>query len=159
MLKRETLFIDCYLNWKDPLVHIARKIKRNIGAISTIRHFVNLSILKNLYSSLVYPFFSYCLIVWCNTYQSSLKPLVILQKKVLRLIIQYTEHSNPIFSSQHMIKLIDLVYLKAAIFMHDFYRGNLPESSISYFFKVSEKHGYNTRLASWFFVFITKNKS
>ena len=35
---------------------VSRKIKRNIGAISKIRYFVDSNILNDLYFSLVYPF-------------------------------------------------------------------------------------------------------
>ena len=72
LLKREYktkylgIVIDCHLNWKDHVSHISKKIKRNIRAISKIRHFVNLDILKSLYYALVYPYLTYCLIAWGN---------------------------------------------------------------------------------------------
>ena len=64
--------IDCHLNWRDHVSHVSKKIKRNIGAISKVRHFVNLEILKSLYYALVYPYLTYCLITWGNTYHTTL---------------------------------------------------------------------------------------
>ena len=78
--------IDCHLNWKDHVSYISKKIIRSIGAISKVRHFVELDILKSLYYALVYPYLTYCLVVWGNTYPSSLNPLFMLQKKIVRLI-------------------------------------------------------------------------
>ena len=60
--------IDCHLNWRDHVSHVSKKIKRNIGAISKVRHFVNLEILKSLYYALVYPYLNYCLITWVIPY-------------------------------------------------------------------------------------------
>ncbi len=73
--------IDCHLNWKLHVSNISKKVKRNIGAISKIRHFVSTDVLINLYYSLIYPFLPYALVVWGNTYASSINPLFILKKK------------------------------------------------------------------------------
>jgi hypothetical protein len=75
--------IDCHLNWKAHISKVSKKIKRNIGAISRVRHFVGSNILINLYYSLVYPYLIYGLVAWGNTYSSSINPLYILQKKQL----------------------------------------------------------------------------
>ena len=45
------------LNWKSHVSFLSKKIKRNIGAISKLRHFVNRDILINLYYALIYPYF------------------------------------------------------------------------------------------------------
>ena len=83
------------------------------------------------------------------TYHSSLNPLVTLQKKLLWLITfsKYNNHTNLIFINLNIVKLHDLVYLNTALFMCDFYHGNLCESFISFFLEVSKKHSYSTRLA------------
>ena len=47
-------------------------VKRNIGAISKVKHFVDMAILTNLYYSLVYPFLRYALVAWGNIYCSQL---------------------------------------------------------------------------------------
>ena len=74
--------------------YISKKIKRNIVALSKIRHFVNLGILKSLYYALIFPFLTYCLIALGNTYSSTLLSLFNLQKKV---VTYYNEHTNYIF--------------------------------------------------------------
>ena len=118
--------IDCLLNWRDHVSHVSKKIKRNIGAISKVRHFVNLKILKSLYYALVYPYLTYCLITWGNTYHTTLNPIV-------RLITfsDYNDHTNPLFLKLKIIKMYDLVHLVTAMFMYDFHYGILPTSSTS----------------------------
>jgi hypothetical protein len=76
--------IDCHLNWKAHISKVSKKkIKRNIGAISRVRHFVDSNNLINLYYSLVYPYLIYGLVAWGNTYSSSINPLYIFQKKAV----------------------------------------------------------------------------
>ena len=60
--------------------YISKKVKRNMSAISKIRYFVSTDVLINLYCALIYPFLTYVLVVWGNTYSSSIDPLFILQK-------------------------------------------------------------------------------
>lgn len=66
------IYLDCNLNWKHHINAISKKISRNNRVLSKIRHFVSSNILTMLYFSLIYPFLTYGLIVWGNTYHSSL---------------------------------------------------------------------------------------
>ena len=77
--------IDSHLNWKshDQVCYISKKIKRNIGILSKIRHYVNLKTLTNPYYSLIYPFLIYGITACGNTYKSTLTPIITLQKRVL----------------------------------------------------------------------------
>ena len=142
--------IDCHLNWKAHISKVSKKIKRNIGAISRVRHFVDSNILINLYYALVYPYLIYGLVAWGNIYSSSINPLYILQKKVVTLMTFsiFYEHSNPLFIKLGILKLHDLVFYHNAIFMYDFHNDSLIETFNTFFFPVNQRHNYNTRLAS-----------
>ena len=87
-------------------------------------------ILKQLYYTLIYPFFTYGLITWGNTYITTLRPLIILQKKAIRVITfsDFREHSSPLFHALSIIKLIDLIFFYVAMFMYDFYTAKLPSA-------------------------------
>ena len=144
------IMMDCHLNWKPHISYICHKIKRGIGVICKARHLVNLNVLMNLYYSLVYPYLVYGIVAWGHTYQSTLNPLLILQKKCVRLMTHanYSAHSNPIFDKLKILKLAELIFFHTALFMYDFHFNNLPVSFKSFFRMISEKHSYNTRLAS-----------
>ena len=83
----------------------------------------------NLYYTLIYPFLTYGIIIWLNTYSSDTNPLFLPQKRVIRLITfsDCDEHTNPLFIKLKIIKFNDLVYLDNAIFVHNFHSGELPE--------------------------------
>ena len=54
---------DCHLNWKAHISYLTKKLNRNVGALSKLRHFVTTDILTNLYYSLSI-LFTYGLIAW-----------------------------------------------------------------------------------------------
>lgn len=144
------IIIDSNLSWKSHVSHIAKKIKRNIGIFSKLHYYVNLDILVQLYYALMYPFLTYGLISWGNTYSSTAQPLFILQKKAMRVITfsKFHEHSSPIFKHLDIVKLPDLVFLSIAVFMHKFHNRRLPVTFDTFFTQVNKRHNYNTRSAS-----------
>ena len=96
-------------------------------------------------------FLSYGVLIWGNTYISNIQPLVILQKKAIRIITfsEYRSHTSPLFKRLNLLKLIDIVYLDTSFFMCQFNNGNLPNNfNISSPRSVNTRHQYGTRLAS-----------
>ena len=144
------IIIDENLNWKAHISHIENKIKRGIGVISRLRHTVTRSILLNLYYSLIYPYLTYGLVAWGNTYDTTLRPLINLQKKTVRLITfsDFRAHTNPLFHDLNILKIKDLVKFQTCIFMHDYHHNRLPVVFKSYFVQANTKHKYNTRFSS-----------
>ena len=118
--------------------------------LSKIRYYVNRKILHQLYYSIIYPFLTYGLSIWGNTYSSTLKPLITLQKRAIRTITfsKPDEHSEPLFKELEILKLTDLVTLHNALLMYHYYYNLLPSSFENFFQSVASVHSYNTRLAS-----------
>ena len=85
-LSRNSCIFYSNLNWKPYLHELSKKISRGIGVLSKIRHYVNGNILLQLHYSPIYPFLTFGLSFWGNTYCSTLRPLKILQKKATRII-------------------------------------------------------------------------
>ena len=105
-----------------------KKIKRRIGILSKLRYFLSIKTLLSLYYALVEPFLNYCIIAWGNTYQTTLQPLFILQKRALRIISfsSYNEHSRPLFKDLNVVKLSDIITFQLAVFMYKFHNNLLP---------------------------------
>ena len=122
------IYIDSHLSWKNHVEFIAKKIKRNTGLLSKMRHYVSINILKDMYYSLIHPFLVYGIMSWGNTYETTLKPLYILQKKALRMITfsSFYHPSSPLYKSLEIIKLPELIKLTVAIFMYKYYYNMLP---------------------------------
>ena len=62
------------------------KMSKNLGVLARIRHNVPFQSLISLYYTLIYPYLSYCNIVWGHNFKSYLHNLVTLQKRAVRII-------------------------------------------------------------------------
>ena len=115
-----------------------------------IFHNVIINTFVNLHYSLIYPFFTYGIIAWENTYHYTINPLFVLQKKAIRILTfsDYNEHTNPIFIKLKILRFHDVIYFHNAIFLYDYHSGNLPSIFDPFFIKANRKHNYDTRLAS-----------
>jgi hypothetical protein len=144
------IMIDSNLSWKSHINYTAKKVKRNIGIISKLRNYVSLSTLKRLYYALVYPFLTYGILVWGCTYQTTLQPLFILQKKAVRILTNssFHEHTSPLFKDMNFLKLCDLVSFHIALFTYKFHNQLLPPIFDSFFSTVASQHNHGTRLSS-----------
>ena len=75
--------IDSHVSLKEHIYQLSKKISRGIGILAKLHHYVSVTILTQLYSSLTYPFLMYGATIWGNTYETTLHPLIILQKKAV----------------------------------------------------------------------------
>ena len=74
------------------------KLSKTVGILSKVRHFVNQDILIMLHYSLIYPFLIYGVHVWVLTFPSFQTPLLVIQKKAIRIITsEPRSHSAPLF--------------------------------------------------------------
>ena len=92
---------------------------KNIGVIYKIRKYLNLSSLKTLYYSLIYPYLQHCNLAWGNTSQIHLNPLFILQKRAVRTIcnVGFLHHTNELFYRHKILKLKDIYLFKLGVHM------------------------------------------
>ena len=93
------LLLDENLNWKCHLSELSKKLARTCGIFFKIGHLLPTDVLVSLYNSLFASFLQYGIIVWGLTYDTHIKPIYILQKKVVRAIafMSFTSPSSPIF--------------------------------------------------------------
>ena len=144
------IIIDSNLNWKEHVHELCKKISRGIGILSKLRYFVSKRILIQIYYSLNYPYLTYGVIIWGNTYWSNIKLLYIMQKKAIRIInfLTHQEHTSSYFKKYNFLKLADIVKLYTALFMYQFYRDRIPVAFDDFFVLNNMEHEYNTRLSS-----------
>jgi ribonuclease P/MRP protein subunit RPP40 len=66
------LILDNEISWKQHIIHISKKLAKSVGILKRARQYLNTSTLLQLYYSFLYPYLSYCCIIWGNTPQSTL---------------------------------------------------------------------------------------
>jgi len=144
------VYVDCHLTWEKHIASIASKISRNIGVMARTAYILPRSIRIKLYYSLIYPYISYCNIIWSSTYNSRLCRLVTLQKRVVRLImgVPYGSHTSPIFRFLGILKIDQVGFYQIGEFMFRFNRNLLPSIFRNFFELSSEVHSHYTRNSS-----------
>ena len=126
------------------------------GILAKARHYLSLKTLQTIYDTMVYPYLTYCNIVWTSTYPSRLKSLFMLQKKDrIMTSAKYKENPKPLFQSLKILNILNIyelnVYLMA-LFMYSYFNENLP-SYFNNYFKLNEIiHSHNTWTASNIFI-------
>jgi hypothetical protein len=88
------VILDANLNWKDHLSHTAKKISKSIGIISIARRNLNQKTLIQLYFAFIFPYLSYCVLIWGNSPAQTLWPVLRLQKIAFRLIANITKRGS-----------------------------------------------------------------
>jgi hypothetical protein len=104
------VIIDNKLNWSLHLNHIASQIAKSIGIIAHIRKILPPHILLLLYHTLIYPYLTYCCILWGNGCKTVLRKVTILQKHAIRLVCNagYRSSTGPRFFGSKLLKLDDI---------------------------------------------------
>ena len=113
--------MDNKINWKRHDVdYIAGKVSSAIGMIAKARKFLTYESLKSLYYSFVYPFLIYCNHVWGNECSTSLKNLVLLQKKTIRIIYGVNSRTScdPLFEESAFLRFANINKYMIARFMY-----------------------------------------
>ena len=129
--------LDDKLKFNEHINLICKKVSKSVGVMYRLSNYVPFSILKQIYYTLIYPYITYCNIVWGGTYDSHLYPLNILQKRAVRIINNKTIMfpTNNLFFSNLILKLSDVHKLKLGV--HMFRNQNME------IFKIN--HDYITR--------------
>ena len=158
--------IDSGLKWSAHIDHLTFIISRNIGVINRVKYFLNKQSLILLYNSLVLPYINYCCLVWGFTFQTYIRKIEILQKRIIRIIDDKHRlaHADPIFRSLNMLKVMDIAKQQLISVMHRKIIGTLP-SELNYLFSLANTQSitrhkshfnetfsrklYRTRVASW----------
>ena len=152
--KAETKFlgviVDNQLNWNAHIKHISNKISKSVAILRFLRDIFPKHILKTLYLTLTYPYFNYCNLIWGTAHETNLKPLIILQKKCIRIINRagYIDHTDPLFKSTKLLKLGQIHILSCAKFIYKCYRSCTYSNFRARLIQNSQIHDHDTRIAS-----------
>ena len=123
-------------------------MNRNIGIIWRIRNSIDKNTKILLYYALIHSYLNYGSCIWGAASNTQLKPLIISQKKVVRILasVHRREHTNGIFKNLKLLKLTDLIKLSIVKFVQK--QINCQNPIIPYR-PANNLHGYNTRFAHY----------
>ena len=149
------VILDENLSWKPHILNVSRKISKSIGIIYKASFCLSAVSLRTLYFSLVYPYLVYCITVWGSTYQTNLKRIITLQKKVIKIIsnVPFDAHTDNLFRDHQILKFNDIYLFQTAKFMFLYTKGLLPNTFNNMFTLTNQIHSYNTRNSNCFYIF------
>ena len=141
------VIIDDQLKWSNHILYIKNKIAKGFGIILRARKFFNRKTLQNLYHSFIFPYLIYCVEIWGSASDAHLLPLILLQKKIVRVISfsPYLAHTKEIFLKLNILPFKDLVVHRIGIQMFKNNVGFLPNAVENLFTANATVHNYNTR--------------
>ena len=86
------------------------KLSKYIYVYYEMGHFMTVNELVQLYYTLIYPRLIYCITVWGGCYESILKPVLVLQDRILRAICSagFRSSADPIYQRFKLLKLKEI---------------------------------------------------
>ena len=139
--------LDSNLTWRSHISEIQTKVSKNVGVMSKLSYMLPKYALRMLYCTLVLPFFSYCNLVWANTFPTSLKQLNALQNKAIRIIshVQPRIHAKPLYQELNLLTMNNIMKYQQAIFIYQCVNGLLPTQFSNMFAFTQDNYNYRTR--------------
>lgn len=133
---------DDKISWKPHIKQVKSKVSKSIAVINKVKRFLPYDALRTLYCSLILPYFTYCVEIWGNSYKSYIHPLIILQKRAVRIIHKagYRDHTNVLFLKSKLLKFSDLVKLYTVVPVFKANMNILPKNIQKLFCKRELKH-------------------
>ena len=141
------VYIDENLTWNNHLHHVTSCVSKGVGIISKLKLFLPQSTLLLLYNTMVLPYITYCNTVWANCAKTKILPILLLQKRALRICsgAPYLANSDPLFRKLKTMKIADINTFQVAVFMFKYFNNQLPSTFDNMFTLNESIHSYPTR--------------
>ena len=127
-LKFLEVYIDQHLTWKTHVNFIAATISKSVRLLYKAKYYLPSKSLLTLYYALVYPYLTYCNLIWASTYVTNLQRIYLLQKRAVRAISKadYKASSKPLFANLKILDVFSIYSLQVSSFMYLYHNDALP---------------------------------
>ena len=114
------VIMDDSLNFREHICCVVGKISRHAGILYRIRENLPISARISYYNAFILPYLSYNCLHWGGTNDCHLRPLVTIQKRIVRTIADagFLEHSTPHFHRLKLLKFFDLYRFSVVVDTH-----------------------------------------
>ena len=136
--------LDAQLSFKYHIDELTKKISRGIGLLYKLQPFVTTKILTNVYYAIIYSFLLYGIPLWGSASKNLLTPILVLQKKFVRLatfmdffplIPGPLEHTPPLFYKLNLLNIFDIYKFQLGKLVFDSLNNIGPIQGILNFYK------------------------
>ena len=126
---------------------VCNKISPFIGILTKFRHLMPFRILRQVYFTLINCNVNYCIEAWGTAYSSTLHPLIVLQKKAIRIMTfsDYNAHTKELYKITDILPIHKLDFYSICKLVYK----EINSLSISNLgFNVKFNHNISTRNAN-----------
>ena len=108
--------------------------------------------LLTLYYALIYPYLTYCNLIWASTYVTNLQRIYLLQKIAVRAIskFDYKASSKPFLANLKLLDVFSIYSLQVSSFMYLYNNDALPIAFTQIFQTGHQIHQYSTRYSHFY---------
>ena len=144
------LIIDSDLTWKQHAQCVSDRIAKGVALIKKCSHFMPSECLIQMYYAFIYCYLYYGIEFWGVACKKYLNPILVLQKRAIRLIAHAStdEHCLPIASTLGILMLDDIYKYCILCLMFRVFHNECPVVFHDMFTKLTSTSHYNTRLKS-----------
>ena len=102
---------------------------RNVGILNRVKNKIPMASLKTLYSSLIFPHYSYCLEVWGACQSKFSKRIKGIQKNAIRTVFRshYLSHTEPRMRALNILKFEDQYQYQCLTLLFNMLKGYSPD--------------------------------
>ena len=146
------VYIDQHLTWKTHVNFIAAKISKSVALLYKAKYYLPSKSLLTLYYALVYPYLTYCNLIWASAYVTNLERIYLLQKRAVRAISQadYKASSNPLFANLKILDIFSIYLLQVSSFMYLYHNDTLPIVFNQIFQTGNQSHQFSARYSDFY---------
>ena len=98
------------MNWQEDIHTVENKKAKNVGLLYRAKYLLNKSSLKCIYFAYIHSYLNHANIAWASIYQTKLKAIRLLQKRVVRIIFNENNmtHSRPLQRSMNALNVYQI---------------------------------------------------
>ena len=122
------IILDNKLSWKPHIQLICTKLSSSSWALTRLRNYVDISMLKTVYYSSIYSHLQYCITTRGLAYAIARYSLEKLHKRIIKIITQssYCAHTTPLFYNLNFLKIKEIFNFEIAKTMFMLYKNLYP---------------------------------
>ena len=120
----ETKFLGVYMDenlcWHRHISHICSILSKYVAIFLKIKDKISKENLLIIYYSLVYSNLIYCVSVWGHVNKSSLFPVIVLHKRIIRMLggLAARDHTEPVFNDLRLLNLQNISSYVSSLFVY-----------------------------------------
>ena len=109
---------DTHTKTGEHIKHISKKIASNIWLLSKMKVYLSHEHRIQFYKSNIQPHIDFCNIIWGNTSESNKQKILRMEKRAVRVILDYNvENSHEAMKSLNIQSIYDRLFLRKAKFI------------------------------------------